>query len=131
VRLFEFFACLYQLQIKRFCKNTGNNRDSFCERVHEFGRSQTQKAVWAEKKYEKSLTSSSGSGTIKLDRKWTIKTKIQVLFNIKYSYAKATCFKHFQKYGIDTNGITFKMQRYENFLSKLFYGSTDYNKLAE
>jgi hypothetical protein len=57
----------WQNKLKAFRKDTNQDRDRFREQVYGFGRSQAQKAVWAEKKYENSLTSTSGSGTIKAD----------------------------------------------------------------
>ncbi len=35
-----------------------------------------------------------------------------------------------RKYSIDTNGITFKIQRAEKMLALPFYGSTDYNNIG-
>lgn len=35
-----------------------------------------------------------------------------------------------RKYSIDTNGITFKIQRSEKLLALPFYGSTDYNNIG-
>lgn len=51
--------------LKDFCTATGQDRDKFREQVLGFGRSEAQRAVWANKKYSAGLTSDKNSGTIK------------------------------------------------------------------
>ncbi|MBQ8687965.1 MAG: hypothetical protein IJ512_05400 [Ruminococcus sp.] len=52
-------------KLSDFCKATGQDRERFREQVNGFGRSQAQRAVWANRKM---LTSDSGSGIIKSGR---------------------------------------------------------------
>ena len=49
-------------QLKDFCKQTGRRNDTFRTQVDGFGRSQAQKAVWANKKVQKDLTSFQDNG---------------------------------------------------------------------
>ncbi len=51
--------------LKEFCKATGQDRDRFREQVFGFGRSEAQRAVWANKNAQKALTSDVKSGKIK------------------------------------------------------------------
>ena len=52
-------------KLSEFCKETGQDRGRFREQVVGFGRSEAQRAVWANKNAQKALTSDVKSGKIK------------------------------------------------------------------
>lgn len=60
--------------LKAFCKATGQDRDRFREQVLGFGRSEAQRAVWANKKAQNTLTSSLDSGIIESDKVSSFRT---------------------------------------------------------
>ena len=80
---------------------------------------------------EKALANSGESGIIKLNRKANRKTaNIGAFSNLKMPMQKRTVLSICKKYGIDTKGITFKIQRSERLLGTDFFGSTDYDNIG-
>ena len=74
--------------LQEFCKQTGRRNDTFRTQVEGFGRSQAQKAVWADKKAQKDLTFSKNSGTINLEEDNFISLK-RIQNNIKGLFTKS------------------------------------------
>lgn len=63
----------------------------------------------------------------KLDRR---EQNIGALSELRVPMQKREVLSLCRKYSIDTNGITFKIQRSEKLLALPFYGSTDYNNIG-
>lgn len=82
-------------------------------------------------KHEKALANAVESGIIRLNRTVNRRSEnIGAFSNLKMPMQKRTVLRICKKYGIDTKGITFKIQRSEKMLNTPFYGSTDYNNIG-
>ncbi len=79
----------------------------------------------------KSVANSDKSGIMKLNREMERRDKnIGAFSNLEIPMQKRYVLSLCKKYGIDTKGITFKIQRSESFLKLPFYGATDYDNIG-
>lgn len=85
------------------------------------------KLVFRDKRVDKS----GKSGIIRLNRTLDRRDKNIGAFSVlEMPMQKKTVISVCKKYGIDTKGLTFKIQRSEKLLSIPFYGSTDYDNVG-
>lgn len=135
-----------------FCSQTGFVKQYDRSRVQGFGRSQAQKAVQAGKKSltgggksgnelrynrisvvrkDNGLTNGDAGGIINLNRSFLRKERnIGAFSDLQIPLQKRKVLDICKKYGIETRGLTFKIQRNEKLLSIPYYGSTDYNNIG-
>ncbi len=79
----------------------------------------------------KNVDKSGKSDIINLNRSAKRREKnIGMFKNLTIPMQKRTILRVAKKYGIETQGLTFKIQRSEKLLSLPFYGSTDYNNIG-
>lgn len=105
-------------KLKDFCKATGQDRDKFREQVLGFGRSQAQKAVWANKKHSAGLTFGGESGRIESRNS----LKIDMQFFAKIPEEK------FTKYALDPLKQPDKAKAFKEALG---YTLENYQKLIK
>lgn len=122
----------YENQAKKNHRIADHSLDKDNKKIYSHRAKQSEKkAAQAAKKLEKTVENSGESGIITLNRKINRKnTNIGAFSNLKMPLQKKTVLATCKKYGIDTKGITFKIQRSEKMLGTDFYGSTDYNSIG-
>lgn len=95
-----------------------------------FSYSEAQK-IQNENLHYKGIDKSVKSDIIGLNRKANRRDKnVGAFVSLQIPMQKKAVLQICTKYGIDTTGLTFKIQRSEKMLALPFYGSTDYNNIG-
>lgn len=97
----------------------------------EYARLTGKDAPVNDKFFENQFTNNDETGIIELNRQVRRRDENKRAFqNLEIPMQKRYVLRTAQKYGVPTNGLTFKIQRSENLLALPFYGSVDYNNIG-